>query len=179
MKKEAKSVVVSEIKKKVSDANVAILLDFSGMKVKEVSDLKKRLRKEGAELTVVKNTLLKKAIDEKKLPEFSVLLNGPTALLLGNKDSLAPLKVLVKYASETGKPKIKGGLFEGRFSSLADFTVLSKVPGKKELITKAVMGIKSPLFGLAFTLSGTLKKLLYALEAVKDKKSKGEGGETK
>jgi len=170
MKKEKKQKIVSEIKKGFDDSTVAVVVDYSGMKVKEVTDLKRKLRTEGATLQVLKNTLINRALTKEELGPMKVILNGPTAVMLGFSDPLLPMKILAKFIKENEKPRIKGGVFEGKASTAAEIIAISKLPGRKELIAKAVGGIKSPLNGLVFTLSGTLRGLVYALSAIKDKK---------
>lgn len=170
MKKENKQKIVSEIKKDFDDSTVAVVIDYSGMKVKDFTYLKRKLRGEGAQLKVLKNTLINRAIAKGGFDPLRVSLNGPTAVMLGFEDPLLPIKVLSKFIKENEKPKIKGGVFEGKAATAEEIIAISKLPGKKELIAKAVGGIKSPLTGLVFTISGILRKLVYAFSAIKDKK---------
>ncbi len=170
MKKNEKKDIVSGIKKKMESLTVAVLADYKSMTVKEVTDLKRRLRAEGAEFIVAKNTLAKLAVVSEELKAFKDLLSGPTAIIIGTKDPVNPIKILAKFVSETEKPKIKGGIFDGRYATAQEISAISKLPGRQELIAKAVGGIKSPLFGLVFVLSGNLRKLVYALQAIKEKK---------
>jgi len=170
MPRQEKVKAVKEIKEKIDSSKVMILSDFTGMTVKEVTDLKKRLRKEGTSYVVVKNTLALRALSEGNKKIFEEHLKGPVAVAFGADDPVAPAKVLAKFIKETKKPVIKAGLVEGKFINEADFNALSKMPSREELIAKAVGGIKAPLYGIVNVLIGPIRKLVYGLSAVKDKK---------
>lgn len=162
--------IVAGIKKKLDDSAVTILADFRGMTVKEITDLKKKLRVEKAEFKIVKNTLSGRAMESEGLKSLKSHLSGPTAIIMGYEDALAPLKVLTKFMADNEKLKIKAGVFEGKVSTSTEIIAISMLPGKKELIAKVVGGIKAPLSNLVFVLSGTIRKLVYTLSAIKDKK---------
>jgi len=171
MPKEEKVKAVKELKQKIKASNVMILSDYSGMTVKEITDLRRRLRGEEASYIIAKNTLTLRALPEEVKGEFSEYLKGPVAITFGEADPIAPAKILAKFIKEHSKPVIKGGMVEGRFLNEADFKTLAKLPSKEELIAKVIGGIKAPLYGLVNVLSGSLRKLVYVLEAIKNKKS--------
>ena len=172
MKTADKKTIVTDLKKKLDGFTVMILADFKGMAVKDITALKKRLRAVSAKFLVVKNTLTSKAIDSKKFEDLKPHLAGPTAMIIGTDDPVGPIKALTKFMSENEKPKIKIGVFDGKVASAQDIIAISKLPSRKELIARAVGGMKSPITGLVFVLSGNLRKLIYALNAIKDKKGK-------
>jgi large subunit ribosomal protein L10 len=170
MKKEEKKSIIDKVKKIADKSKVTILTDFRGMSVKSVTDLKRKLRQSKAELRIVKNTLLSRAIGKEQAEALQNLLSGPTAVIFGLDDPLAPVKVLATFVSENEKPQIKGGIFEGKFVSMDEIKTLSKLPGRNGLIAKVVGGIKTPLAGLVYVLKGNLNKLVYTVDAIKDKK---------
>jgi large subunit ribosomal protein L10 len=169
---KVKQEVVSDLKKKFESSTVAVLVDYRGMSVKSVTELKKKLRTKGAELKVVKNTLTERALEKKEFENLKPLLEGPIAILLGAEDPIGPVKVLAKFISDNEKPLIKGGVFEGKITTSEEMTEISKLPSREELIATVVGRIKSPLVGLVFMLKGTINKLVYAVQAVKEKKEK-------
>jgi len=171
MKITEKKHAVSELKKKLDDSTVTILADFKGMRVKDVTLLKKQLRTVSAKFLVAKNTLMNKAIESGALDELKIHLSGPTAVIIGTKDPVESIKILTKFISENEKPKIKIGVFDGRIASAQEIVAISKLPPRRELIANALGAMKAPITGLVFVLSGNLRKLVYALSAIKDKKS--------
>ena len=179
MKKQKKKEIITELKKRIEGSTVTILADYRGMTVKDITALKKKLYEKGAEFKVVKNSLSERAFVAEQFAALKSLLSGPVAILMGFEDPIGPIKVLAKFISENEKPMIKGGVFEGKITTVEEITAISKLPSKEELLAKVVFRVKSPLVGLVFVLKNTIAKLVYALQAVKDKKGKEEGGERK
>ncbi len=170
MKKEQKKSIIDKVKKTADKSKVTILTDFRGMSVKSMTDLKRKLRANKAELKIVKNTLLSRAIGKEQAEALKGLLSGPTAVVFGLEDTLSPVKTLAAFVTENEKPQIKGGFFEGKQVSADEIKAISKLPGRQELIAKVVGGIKSPLAGLVYVLKGNLNKLVYTVDAIKNKK---------
>jgi large subunit ribosomal protein L10 len=168
----AKVAKVEDIRAKIKESQIMILTDYRGMTVKEITDLRKQLRKENAEFLVLKNTLTQIALAEIGLEGVRKFLSGPLAIVFGYKDPVSPAKILVKFSSEAEKPVIKGASLAEKILEEAEVKKLSKLPSREELIAKVVGGIKSPLYGLVMVTSGPLRKLVYALNAVKESKQK-------
>jgi large subunit ribosomal protein L10 len=158
---------VQSLSTTLTGASSVVLIDPSGMTVQVQQELKKRLKEAGSTLTVVKNTLIKLAGKEAKLDEKTLtddVLAGPTALVLGTTDPIAPLQVLAKFAGEFQIPNMKAGIVEGTFQDKEALITLSKLPGKDQLYAQVVGGVGAPLYGLVGTLQGNLQKLVYILE---------------
>ncbi|MFA5113575.1 MAG: 50S ribosomal protein L10 [Candidatus Margulisiibacteriota bacterium] len=168
-----KKKVVDELKEKISRATVMVVSDYHGYSVKQITELRKKLRPEGSELRIIKNTLIERAVDESGLGQIKEHLKGSTALLLGYKDAVAPLKVLVKFIKDNEKGSIRAGLVDKTLFNDKELNEMSKLPSREVLIGKVVGGFKSPLYGLANVLSGPIRKLVYAIDAIKKQK----GGE--
>ena len=118
MKKQEKSFFLDNLSVELKKASLVVLVDYSGLSVKMQQDLKKRLSKIGAKLTVVKNTLFKLAAEKANTPSESTsdtVLKGPTALVITEDDPIAPLQVLSKFAKEADVPQLKVGIIEGSF----------------------------------------------------------------
>jgi large subunit ribosomal protein L10 len=169
----AKKKVVDELKEKISRATVLVVSDYHGYSVKQITELRKKLRPEGSELRIIKNTLIERAVEESGLGEIKSHLKGSTALLLGYQDAVTPLKVLVKFIKDNEKGAIRAGMVDKALFNDKELTEMSKLPSREVLIGKVVGGFKAPLYGLANVLSGPIRKLVYAMDAIKKQK----GGE--
>ena len=161
---------VSEIKEKIERAAIAIFTDFRGLTVSELTELRKKLRKEDAEYRVVKNTLTKRAIADSPFTDIGKVLEGPTAVVLGYKDPVTPAKILFDFAKTNEKLKIKAGIVENKLADSAMLKALSNLPSREVLLAKAVGAIQAPIFGLVYVLSAPIRELVYALQAISKKK---------
>jgi large subunit ribosomal protein L10 len=168
-----KKQVVDELKEKIARATVLVVSDYHGYSVKQITELRKKLRPEESELRVIKNTLIERAMDESGLPGIKEHLKGSTALLLGYKDAVTPLKVLVKFIKDNEKGAIRAGVVDKVQFGAKELTEMSRLPSRETLIGKVVGGFKSPLYGLVNVLNGPARKLVYALDAIRKQK----GGE--
>jgi large subunit ribosomal protein L10 len=171
--KTKKAVKIKSIKEKIEAAKVWIMTDYRGMSVKEITELRKKLRASNAEYKVIKNTLAIRALPEQHASVKDVFA-GPMAVVFGYDDVVAPSKILQAFIKEAEKPKVLGGVVEGKYFEEKGIASLAKLKGKKELLAGVVGGLKSPLFNLVNVLQGNLRKLVYVLNAVKDKKQGGE-----
>jgi len=170
--KEKKAVAIKKIKEKIDTAKVWIMTDYRGMTVKEITDLRRKLRACKAEYRVVKNTFTVRALPEAHA-SLKPMLKGTMAVVFGFEDMVEPAKVLAAFIKEAEKPKILGGVVEGQYFEEKGITALAKLKSKEELRADVVGRLKSPLFGLVNALQGNIRKLVYALNAVKDKRLQG------
>lgn len=168
-----KITVVDELKDKISRARVMVISDYLKFTVKEITGLRKKLRAENSELRIIKNTLIERAFSETGFEQLSDHLKGPTALLLGYKDAVSPLKVLVKFLKDAEKGAIRAGMVLNSVFSEKDLNAMARLPSREVLLSKMIGGMQAPLYGLANVLQGPIRKLVYALEAIRGKK----GGE--
>ena len=155
MKRTEKEQLVSELKSKMDGATALYYTDFTGLNVKRMTELRRRLRKAGVEYVVIKNTLALRAVNESGLTGEK--LKGPTGVVV-SKDAAAAAKVLVDFAKENEqRPKLKGGLVEGEVVSEADMKKLATLPTKD-----VALGL------LAGAMNGVLMVFALALEARKE-----------
>lgn len=167
--KEKKVKAIDKIKGKIAESNVIILTDYSGLSVKQITDLRRKLRPHNAEYRVFKNTLMVKALPA-EMTSLTEMFSGPIAVIFGKGELSAPAKELVKFIGENEKPKLLSGVVESVIFSDKQIKELSKLPSRSELLAKVVGGVKSPLYGIVSVLHGPLRKLVYTLVAIKDKK---------
>ena len=167
---ERKKKIVEELKEKIDSANVLVVSDYRKVSVKEITELRKNLREQEAEYKVVKNTLMERAVDKAGFSELKEHLKGPVAVLFGYKEPVTPLKALVDFVKEIEKGEIKAGVIEKTFVDGEKIAEIAKLPRKEVLLSRVVGGFQAPMYGLVNVLSGTIRKLVYALNAVSEKK---------
>jgi large subunit ribosomal protein L10 len=169
---KAKIGLVSDLRELVSQSNAAILADYRGLSVAELSELRKKLRAVDAELHVVKNTLFKRAA-EGLLPvsEFVSHLEGPTAIGFAKGDPIVATKILVDYAKDHKAFNIKVGVVDGKVYEVAQVEALSKIPSKEILISQMLGSLNAPITGLVGTLNGVISNFVFTLQAVVDQKT--------
>ncbi|MDD5382961.1 MAG: 50S ribosomal protein L10 [Candidatus Margulisbacteria bacterium] len=167
---EKKQQTVANLKEKIDSAKVIVLSDFRKVTVKEITSLRKKLRADGSEYKIIKNTLLKKALEAAGFAGLDEHLQGPTGVLLGYKDPVAPLKLLVEFFEEIEKGEIRTGVIEKLIIDKKGVTSVAKLPPREVLIGKVVSGFKAPIYGLVNVMQGPIRKLAYALNAIKQSK---------
>jgi large subunit ribosomal protein L10 len=161
--------LVAKLSGQVAQAKSVVLADYRSLTVKEMQNLKSKIRAAGGSLTVAKNTLIKLALKNEALDQ---VLRGPTALILALEDSLTPIKALVDFAKShaANLPTPKAGILDDRILTPADITTIASLPSKLELLGQLAGQLQSPLSGLASVLQGNLRQLVYLLSAIKSKK---------
>jgi large subunit ribosomal protein L10 len=167
--KQQKQKILEELKEKINKQKVVVFFDFSGLKVKDLSDLRKRLRKENSELKVAKKTLLSLAF--KKLDEVVAKnikkLTGEIALVFGYQDTISPAKTLWQFSKDFPNLKILAGFVENEFKEADEIMALAQLPSRQELLARLAWSIAGPISGFVNVLQGNIKGLMYALSAIK------------
>ena len=159
------------MKEKIEKAKVAIVTDYKGLSVEEITKLRRLIQKEDADYMVTKNTLAKIAI---KGTEYEVLadsLTGPVAIAFGFDDQVAPAKVLAKFMKETKKGEILAAAMDGKLLSASEAKALATLPSKQEIYAKMLGCINSPASGIANSINAVMSSLTRAMAAVRDQKS--------
>ena len=161
---ESKQQIVGELKELLADAELALVLDFKGLSIKEMSDLRDRLRASDSVCKVTKNTLMRRAIDgDSAWSNLDSLLTGTNAFVLIKGDVGAGVKAVQAFQKETKKSETKGGLFEGKLLSQDEIKAIADLPSKEQLMaqlagainavaTKVAVGINEVPSGLARAL---------------------------
>ena len=149
---------VNELAEKIKAAKIVLLTDYRGINVSDDTALRKSVRTVGAEYCVIKNNITRRALKECGI-EVDDALVGPTAVIIAQDEYLPALKAIYKYSKGNEFYKIKGGVLEGKVSSVEELTTLAQLPSREELIAK-----------LAGALLGNITKLAVALDQVKVQK---------
>ena len=157
---EIKKGVVADIKAKFEKAQSAVLVDYRGLNVAEVTDLRNQLRKAGVEYAVLKNTMINLAIQDLNLDDMKPHLEGPTAVAFGFDDAVAPAKILSEFAKKNKNVTIKCGVCDGAYLDEKGVQALASTPSREVLIAK-IMG----------SMMSSVSKFVYALEAIRKQKA--------
>lgn len=165
-----KQLVVAELVEQFGQAKGAVLTDYKGISANKVNQLRKELRNNGVEFKVVKNTLAKRAINELGISGLDSYLEGPTAIAYSIEDPVAPAKSVADFIQENKTLKIKAGFVEGKVISVDGVQALASLPSREVLIAQVVGGMAAPLSGFLNVLQGPVRKLGYALEAIRKQK---------
>jgi len=166
-----KEQLVEEIKNRFNDSGAVLLADYRGLSVKELEQLRVKLREAGAELTVYKNSLTEIAMRELALPSMTEYLSGPTAFVFGGEDPVAPAKVLTQFAKEHKALELKGGLVENQVVDAASVKAIATLPSREELIAKLLGTMLNPIVGFARVLNGPTEAFARTVQAVADQKA--------
>ena len=154
-----KQAQVDELAKVLKDAKVVLLTDYRGITVTDVTKLRADLRNANAEYKVIKNNIIKRALDANGESGLDEVLEGPTAVVMTEGDYLEPLKAIYKFSKDNEFYKIKGGIIEGKIVSTEELITLAKLPSRQELLGM-----------LAGGLLGTISKFAVAIDQVRMQK---------
>ena len=156
---ETKKAAVAELNEKIKNSVSGVLVDYRGLTVEQDTNLRKQLREAGVEYKVIKNTLIRFALNDTGLEALDSLLENPTALAISADDEIAPAKILTKFASANNALEIKGGFLDGQVMSVDEVNELGKVPPRDQLIAQILGGLNAPIQGLAIVLKQIAEKL--------------------
>jgi large subunit ribosomal protein L10 len=170
-KRIAKEQVVNEIKEKFQRAEAVVLVDYRGLNVAEVTELRKRFREAGADYKVYKNTLMTRALTELGMEELIPYLTGPNAVALGYDDPVVPAKIISEFAKDHEKLEIKAGMISRKVIGAEGIKSLASLPSKEVLVAQVLGGLNAPITGLVNVLQGNIRNLVYALNAIAEKKT--------
>ena len=165
MKKPEKDKLVAELKNKLKGAKALYYTDFTGLNVKRMTELRRRLRKANVEYVVIKNTLALRAVNESGL--VGTRLKGQTGLVIA-KDAVAAAKVLADFARENEeRPAVKGGLLDGKSLDVAQVKKLASMPSREQMLAQLGAGLQSPMAAFVGALNGVLYMFAGALEGLR------------
>lgn len=154
-----KQAIVATLTEQLKSAVSGVLVDYKGITVAEDTALRVELRQNDVQYGVVKNTLVRFAMNNVGLNELDDVLNGTTSLATSASDPIAPMRVVNKYAKQlNGKFVIKGGFMEGKVLSLGEITALAELPSKDVLLAQTLGMMLAPITSLAIVLKAIAEK---------------------
>jgi large subunit ribosomal protein L10 len=168
MKKAEKEQLVTELRDKLKSAQSLYYTDFTGLNVKRMTELRRRLKRAGVDYVVIKNTLALRAVNESGL--VGEKLKGPTGLVVG-KDPVAAARVLTEFAKEfEDRPSVKGGLLQGKAINNAQVKRMASLPSREQMLADLAASMQSPMAAFVGALSGPLYMFAGALDALKSQR---------
>ena len=168
MKRSEKEQLVTELRDKLVSAQSLYYTDFTGLNVKRMTELRRRLKRAGVDYVVIKNTLALRAVNESGL--VGSKLKGPTGLVVG-KDPVAAARVLTEFAKEfEDKPTMKGGLLQGKAINNAQLKRMASLPSREQMLADLAAGMQSPMAAFVGALNGLFYMFAGALDALKSQR---------
>lgn len=161
---------LAKIKEELDGVAAVWVVDACGLTVKETQNLRNAVREAGAHMTVYKNTLMHRALDEAGLPTLDDMLEGPSAFVFADGDVAAAAKAVKNFAKENDKLQIKGGLMEGAAVSAAEVEPIASLPSREELYAQIAGAISGVARSLAVALNGVPSGLAQSIKQVADQK---------
>lgn len=174
----AKKVIINEIKEKIENAKSVTLVEFNGMDVLEITALRNQFRDANTEYKVYKNTMMRFAFEELGYDQFAEELKGSNALIFSNEEVVDGPKIASKYIDEDDENKeklvIKSGIVDGDYQNPDEMNAIAKLPSTEALASMLVNVLQAPIRNLAIDLNQVNAKLVYALDAIREKKENEE-----
>lgn len=161
---------IEYFKSQIEKAKVAVVTNFSGLSVEEITKLRRALQKENADYTVTKNTLVKLAAKGTEFEALEPACKGPVALAFGFGDEVAAAKVCANFIKETKKGEILGAVLNGNLLSAEEAKALATLPSRDELYAKMLGCVNSPVTGIVGSVNAVMSSLVRAIDAVAKQK---------
>jgi large subunit ribosomal protein L10 len=172
MKRNDKEQLVTELTTKIKGAKALYYTDFTGLNVKRMTDLRRRLKKAGIEYVVIKNTLALRAVNDSGL--VGTRLKGPTGLIV-SKDPVSAAKLLTDFAKENEqRPSVKGGMLEGVAIDEAQVKRLAAMPSREQMLAELGASMQAPMAAFVGALNGMLYMFAGALDALKTQREEAK-----
>jgi len=168
--KEQKQEILKELVENIDNQTAITFVDFKGINVKDVSELRKELKENGAKMVVAKKTLIQKALSEKGIEADIRNMEGQIALVFAFEDPVIAVKTIDMFAKKHEHIQIIGGYFEQQMQAREHMLVIASLPSREELLARTVGSIAAPMSGFLQVIHGNIKGLVVALSAIADKK---------
>lgn len=174
MRIEQKRRIAEELAREIDESGTIYLTDFTGLDVKAMTDLRARLRAEGIRYRVVKNTLMRRALEGLDLPDLSEHLDGPTGLVLGDEDPVLPAKVVREFARDhEDRPAVKVGVVDRRSVPPETVAELAELPPRDDLLGAIAGSLTASVGGMVQVLNGLIRDIAYMVEQVAQEREAG------
>ncbi|WP_438348958.1 50S ribosomal protein L10 [Paenibacillus sp. FA6] len=153
-KQDAVDIVTTKLRKSVT----TVVADYRGLNVTQITELRKQLREAGIEMTVLKNSLLRRATAATELTELDEVLVGPTVVVFGGEDVVAPAKILNDFAKKNVALELKGGVVEGKVVSVDQIKALAELPSRDGLLSMLLSVLQAPVRNFALVVKAVAEK---------------------
>ena len=155
---ELKKQIVAEIAEKFRASKSTVIVDYRGLNVAEITELRKQLREAGVEFKVYKNTLTRRALAEVGLEGLNDVFTGPNAIAFSNEDVVAPAKILSEFAKDHEALEIKAGVIEGNIATIEEINALAKLPSREGLLSMLLSVLQAPIRNFALVTKAVADK---------------------
>jgi large subunit ribosomal protein L10 len=172
--RQEKIEVVNEIKGKLDLAKVAILTEFQGLNVAEITELRKLFREADVEYKVYKNTLTRLAADQLGLTGIEEYLVGTTALVFSENDPVVPAKIVKDFVAKHGNFKVKAGILDKKIIPSGDVMALASIPPREILLATLLARMQGPISGLLNVVQAPIRDFVCVLKNLAEQKGKDE-----
>jgi len=170
MNKNEKTQAISELEAAIGKARNAFLIDFKGVTVPQVTELRKQVRETGSKYLVVKNTLALIALKDSPMIGMKDRFSGPTAVAYNSTDAVKLAKALTRFAKDLPAMQFKGAMLDGQVVPTEQIQTIASLPSREELISKLLFVLQSPIRGLATVLQANIRNLAVVLDQVAKQK---------
>jgi len=170
--KAKKAQIMDEIREILHENKNIVLTEYRGLNVEQVTDLRSSLRKAGVKFKVLKNTLTRKLFQEAAMGELQDYLQGPVAVGFLSEDIAASSRVILDFAKKNEFLVVKVGYVDGKMVDMAGLKAIASLPSREVLLGMVLSTMQAPVKDLLSVLQGTTRKLVYALNAIKEQKEK-------
>lgn len=160
----------SRIKKSLKESGGFFVVKYSGLSGPDLNTLRQSLKGAKAELFVIRNNIARRALKDLKNEDLLKLIDGPSGFVFAKDEPAGISKILYNFSKGHENLKLEGGFLNNRLINREDIEILAKLPSREVLIAQALMAMKSPITGLVLVLKGNLRKLVYCIEQIKNKK---------
>ena len=171
LSKAEKQKIIDDLATRFHSVPSVFIVEYQGLKVKEMDVLRRKLKQTSTELRIVKNTLLEKASVGTEMEKMKELFSGPTAVAICDGESSAAAKVFVDYGKDFPEIRIKGGIFEGEVVDVSRIEKIANLPSRQELISQFVSLLSAPMGNLVGVLEQARSNIVNVLEGLKEKKT--------
>ncbi|MCF8259564.1 MAG: 50S ribosomal protein L10 [Melioribacteraceae bacterium] len=171
MNKQEKAEQIAEIKEMLANSNGVYLVDYSGVSVEQISNLRREFSKEGVTYKVYKNTLFKKAVADGGFEEFNDVLVGMTGFAFSGDNFVAPAKIIKKFNDDKGKFNFKGCYLDSQFYGADQLKVLASMPTKEEVMAGIVGSIAAPASGIVGAINAVMRDIVSLVDEISKKKA--------
>lgn len=153
-----KAKIVAGITEQFNNAESAVVVNYRGLTVDEVTALRKELREAGVKMEVIKNTYLRRAADAAGYEGLDDVFSGPTAIAFGSDDVTAPARIMKKFAKQYDALEIKGGFIQGKIASLEQIDELAGLPDKEGMLSMLLSVLQAPVRNVAYAVKAVAEK---------------------
>jgi large subunit ribosomal protein L10 len=178
MIRKQKEEIVSQLRDRLVETGTAILINYQGLSVGDSNKLRKELRGSGARLLVVKNTLVKRAVEGTPLAVCTSVLDGPTAVAVVDRDFITSAKALLDFTADHPTMSIKAAVWRGEYVRGQDLKAISSLPPREVLVAKLLGILNSPIVNFVRVLNAPLRGFITAADAVRRTREQSGGTES-